>query len=168
MKHPKTRRRAFFIVLMFVAVATAVYMLFFYNAKAPKKAAQAAGGALEKQDFEDQNFENSGRWYGLCTKNSVHNIDNFRQTVLHDPVLNAHFAGFNWQNASMGRLQKETWVYIHYRKNDTIFRKKSPIKLPAGRRLYHRWQDYRADDVLQQLLGNSAPLRGSSAALRTG
>jgi len=62
----------------------------------------------------------------------VHSVTDFRQTVSNDPVLKAHYAGFKWDNASVGSLEKATWAYVYYRKNDTIFRKKKPILLPAG------------------------------------
>ena len=86
-----------------------------------------------QDDFLDANYESaSGKWYGLCKKQSIHSISDFRKTVASDPVLKAHFADFNWDNARMGKLEKSIRAYVDYRKNDTIFRKKTPIVLPAG------------------------------------
>jgi hypothetical protein len=85
----------------------------------------------EDEDFTDD-FENKGKWYGLCDKNSTHSVEDFRKAVASDPVLKTHFADFRWENARMGRLEKATLAYVHFRREDIIFRKIRPITLPAG------------------------------------
>jgi len=86
----------------------------------------------EQEDFVDANFERQGKWYGLCAKNSIHSVDDFRRTVSNDPVLKAHYADFQWENAKMGRLDEATLAYVHFRKDDRIFLTKKPIRLPPG------------------------------------
>jgi len=131
------RRRYLFVILMMVAFAAVLYFLGCQTSGHPEKPKpNVSQNTIQKepvkQDFEDASFEDSGKWYGLCKKNSVHSVDDFRKTVAEDPVLKAHFANFNWGNVQMGKLEKKTPAYVHYRKNDTIFRKKTPITLPAG------------------------------------
>jgi hypothetical protein len=87
---------------------------------------------LTGQEFNDADFECQDRWYGLCGKNSITSIDDFRKTASNDAVLKWHFADFKWEEAHMGRLGKDTLAYVFYRRNGQVFRKKSPIKLPAG------------------------------------
>ena len=105
--------------------------------KAPKPFVQSNQPMMQSKlpvedDALDANYETAGRWFGLCQKNAVHSIEDFRKTVDKDPVLKAHFANFNWDNARMGRLEKVTRAYVDYRKSDMIFRKKTPIVLAAG------------------------------------
>lgn len=86
----------------------------------------------EETDFADESFENGGKWYGLCQKDSIRSIEDFHKTVEGDRVLSAHFADFKWENAVLRRLEKPAFAYVYFRKNDAIVRKAKPIKLPAG------------------------------------
>ncbi len=117
--------------------------MFLTKTPAPSKKILPSGAQIElpvkpqdnlpvQDDTLDANYETAGRWFGLCKRHSVHSIDDFRRTVDGDPVLKAHFANFNWNNARLGRLENSTKAYVDYRKDDTIFRKKTPIVLPAG------------------------------------
>ncbi|MBI5407877.1 MAG: PEP-CTERM sorting domain-containing protein [Nitrospirae bacterium] len=85
-----------------------------------------------EEDFQDAAFESGGKWYGLCNKNSVHSVEDFRRIVSGDPLLAKHFADFKWEKARLGELDTAVPVYINFRKNGLIFRKERPIKLPAG------------------------------------
>ncbi len=85
-----------------------------------------------EESFADESFENAGKWYGLCRKDSIRSIEDFQKTVASDQLLKAHFADFKWENAVVKRLEKPIFAYVFFRKNDTIFRKAKPIKLPAG------------------------------------
>lgn len=136
------RNFAIIIVLILVITIIGVALYMFYpkaktSSKTPKTNVQNELAVKQDktpiaEDFPDANYEANGKWYGLCKKHSVHSIDDFRKTVSNDPVLKAHFADFNWNNAQMGKLEKSMRAYVDYRKNDTIFRKKTPIVLPAG------------------------------------
>lgn len=128
------RNTAIIILLLVIAIGTGLYYLASKTSLVKTNTPQASISPPEpdQQDFDDASFEGDGKWYGLCKKNSVRTIADFHQTVSNDPVLKAHYAGFKWENAKVGSLDKATWAYVYYRKNDTIFRKKKPILLPAG------------------------------------
>lgn len=128
-----TRRNAIIVILLLMMAGTIFYFLIArtkMDLSSRKEGVRAQ--VSSEQVFRDASFEQNGKWYGLCKKNSVHSIEDFRNTVANDRVLNAHYADFNWNNARMGKLQKATWAYVYYRKNETIFRKQKPILLPAG------------------------------------
>jgi len=122
-----------FVLLIIIVVGAGTYLL---SNKTSSNSASQKTVALNKesvqQDFDDSSFEKKGKWYGLCKKNSIYSISDFKTTVANDPVLKAHFVNFNWENAQMGKLEKATWAYVHYRKDNTVFRKETPILLPAG------------------------------------
>jgi hypothetical protein len=128
------------IILVMIVIGVALYMLskpssFFSNTpktNVQRELAVKQNNTPIQEDFPDADYEANGKWYGLCKKHSIHSIDDFRKTVSSDPVLKTHFADFNWDNAQMGKLEKSIRAYVDYRKNDTIFRKKTPIVLPAG------------------------------------
>ena len=132
----------FVIILVMIIIGAALYMLiksssFISNSKTPKTNAQRESVVKQdkmpiEEDFPDANYEANGKWFGLCKKHSIRSIDDFRKIVSNDPVLKAHFANFNWDNARIGKLEKSTRAYVDYRKNDTIFRKRTAIALPAG------------------------------------
>jgi len=134
----RRRRNVAAIVFILILVILAVFL---YSPAKEQKQTPAPRAVKQsdtlqnepaRQEFEDASFEGNGKWYGLCKKNSIHSLDDFRKVVLSDPVLKAHFTGFKWEDAKMGRLDKATRAYVYYRKDDKIFRKKTPIMLPAG------------------------------------
>ena len=69
----------------------------------------------EPEEPAEANSEISGKYYGLCEKQSIHSVEDFRNTVINDAALSAHFAGFNWKAAKLVKLDKETWTYVSYR-----------------------------------------------------
>ena len=87
---------------------------------------------VEEEDFGDASFENGGKWYGLCERDSIRSIEDFRRTVANDQTLRVHFADFRWGEAVVRRIEKATPAYVYYRKGDVIFRKAKTIVLPAG------------------------------------
>ena len=134
MRHRRTRRRRVAIVLSIVFIAVClltVSSIIAFKAATPKP--EYAYRALDEQEaFVDANFERKGKWYGLCAKNSIHSVDDFRRTVSNDPVLKTHYTDFRWENAKMERLDQAILAYVYYRKDDKIFLTKKPIRLPAG------------------------------------
>ena len=74
----------------------------------------------------------AGKYNGLCTKESIHSIEDFRKTVGEDRLLSAHFSGFNWESARLGKQERDVWVYVSYRKDDVIGWTSKPIRLPKG------------------------------------
>jgi len=132
------------IILVAVLVLGSAYLLkdkFANNApvnsslvEKTQKSAEAPNGAQQVSDEEpaDASSEISGKWYGLCKKNSIHSIEDFRKTVETDPVLSKHFSGFEWKNAKMGRLEQPLLTYVSYRKGDVIRQTRKPVRLPKG------------------------------------
>ncbi len=81
---------------------------------------------------EDASSEMDGEWLGLCEKNSIKSVEDFQRTVLNDKVLLAHYSGFDWNNASLGKHDKATLAFVSHRKGDVIKKTSKPIKLPKG------------------------------------
>lgn len=71
-------------------------------------------------------------WLGLCEKNKIHSVTDFYDIVHADPLLTQHFADFNWNNATMGSLNKLIWTHLAYRKNGKIRVTGKIIRLPKG------------------------------------
>ncbi|MFZ4857037.1 MAG: hypothetical protein ACOYL3_11635 [Desulfuromonadaceae bacterium] len=84
------------------------------------------------EEPEDADSEISGQYYGLCAKNSTHSVEDFRKTVQSDPVLAAHFSGFDWSVARLGKQEEAIWTFVSYRKGPIIKRTTKPVKLPKG------------------------------------
>jgi len=114
---------AILVIIFFLAKTLSEYSITNLNISVPMAV---------QQDFQDANFESSSRWYGLCKKNSIRSIQDFRKTISNDLVLQTHFPDFRWEKAKMGKLEKRIWVLIHYREGTKIFQKPTPILLPAG------------------------------------
>ncbi len=133
MNKPNRSRRNSAIILITVVLVAGLYLLASHTSF-DSILSKINGQYKEpsEKDFQDASFEGNGKWYGLCNKNSIHSIADFRKIVSSDPILQVHYADFKWENATMGRLDKATWAYVHYRKSDTIFRKKTPIVLASG------------------------------------
>jgi len=121
--------RLFFICVIAGAVIAAALAIMMLESDTP---VQTYAGLPDEESFDDASFERDGKWYGLCSKNSIHSIEDFRQTVMNDPVLRIHYADFQWEEAVMKKLEKPTPAYVYFRKNDVIFRKTKAIELPAG------------------------------------
>ena len=132
----RSKRNSLIITLILVLFGSALYLLVgnisFNSIISSISEKDTHPKKLVDQGFQDASFEGNGKWYGLCTKNSIRSVADFRETVSNDRVLRSHYADFRWENAQMGRLEKATWAYVYYRKDDTIFRKHKPIVLAAG------------------------------------
>lgn len=109
----------------------------FNLAEAPRSTGVANVNAqdLETADLtliEDASSEINGEWRGVCGKNSIHSVEDFRKTVQNDPVLLNHFSGFNWETAKIGKQDDVTLAYVSHRKGGVIRQTKKPIRLPKG------------------------------------
>ena len=60
----------------------------------------------------DASSEMEGKYYGLCRRNSIRTVEDFRRTVQEDATLSAHFAGFRWENAKLGKLDEALWSFV--------------------------------------------------------
>lgn len=76
--------------------------------------------------------EINGEWRGVCKKESIRSVDDFRRLVYSDIVLASHFAGFDWQAARLGRQERDVFAFVSHRKGDVIKLTTKPIKLPKG------------------------------------
>jgi hypothetical protein len=132
MNRPRKLRLPIILAITFFALILIIASLALVFRPAVPKAEYTQVNTLGEEDFMDSDFENQGKWYGLCSKNSVRSVEDFRKTVSEDPALQTHYAGFNWERASLGNLQSPMLAYVYFRKDDKIFRKEKPIKLPAG------------------------------------
>ncbi len=83
-------------------------------------------------EVADASSEMNGEWLGLCPKNSIKSVDDFQRTVLNDKVLLAHYSGFDWNNARLGRNDEEVLAFVSHRKGEVIKKTSKPIKLPKG------------------------------------
>jgi hypothetical protein len=83
-------------------------------------------------EVEDASSEMDGEWLGLCEKNSIKSVEDFQRVVLNDKVLLAHYSGFDWNNASLGRRDEAIMAFVSHRKGDVIKKTSKPIKLPKG------------------------------------
>lgn len=83
-------------------------------------------------EVEDASSEINGEWRGVCKKNSIHSVEDFRRTVEDDLVLSNHFSGFNWETATLGKQDEEIFVFASHRKGDIIKQTSKPIRLPKG------------------------------------
>jgi hypothetical protein len=83
-------------------------------------------------EVEDASSEMDGEWLGLCEKNSIKSVADFQRAVLNDKVLLAHYSGFDWNNASIGRRDEAIMAFVSHRKGDVIKKTSKPIKLPKG------------------------------------
>jgi len=98
----------------------------------------ASNAKIEEPDtsditqIEDASSEINGEWRGVCKKNSIHSVEDFRRTVQNDAVLSNHFSGFNWETAKLGKQDEEVFAFASHRKGDVIKKTSKPIRLPKG------------------------------------
>lgn len=133
MQHQTLRRRvSVFLAVVFFTVCLLMVSFVIALKVSTSKTEYAYKDRAEQEDFDNESFEHKGKWYGLCAKNSIHSVDDFRTTVSKDQVLKAHYADFRWEHAKMGKLEKAMLAHVYFRKDNKIFLTKKPIKLPAG------------------------------------
>lgn len=139
------RRYVWMIVSAVIVLVAALLFKNFYSGKDPDRIAlteadkkHAAEPAHKQDDSEleptDASSEIGGKWYGLCDKNKIHSVDDFKKLVNNDPVLARHFSGFDWKNAKMDKLEEAMFTYVSYRKGEKIKQTRKPVRLPKGDR----------------------------------
>ncbi len=120
-------------LVVLALVATGLLMKsFFMNGKDASRETPVRPAVQKSQEPVDASSEIDGKYYGLCKKNSIHSVEDFRNTVRNDPVLAAHFAGFNWDKARLGKQEKPVWTYVSYRKGEIVRRTTRAVRLPKG------------------------------------
>jgi len=85
---------------------------------------------LESIDNSTSSYNN--RWVGLCPKDSIKSIYDFRQTVEKDPTLQNHFQDFKWEEAKINILNSTTYAKVSHRSGSIIKETKKSITLPKG------------------------------------
>jgi hypothetical protein len=146
LRSPKTRTRfihkigiAVFVVL-FIALVPMLVHLFVKGTETGFEKNKSLGDLhtpktqeqkiAELSQIEDASSEINGKWRGVCKKNSIHSVEDFKKTVQSDPVLARHFAGFNWSTARIEKQDKEIYVFVTHREDDVIQQTTKPIRLP--------------------------------------
>jgi hypothetical protein len=76
----------------------------------------------------------TGNWRGLCQKESIKTVDDFKKTVINDPKLSRHYATFSFNNATIKELKEPLTANVSHKNGDIIKRTKKPIVLPKGDR----------------------------------
>ena len=122
----------FALVVVVIFAASLLGHSFLQKTKEVSQKAPVEIALADYQEPADAGSEIAGVYYGLCAKNSIKSVDDFRRTVRNDVALSAHFSDFNWESAQLGQQDEEIWTYVSYRKGDGIKRTINPIKLPKG------------------------------------
>lgn len=86
----------------------------------------------ELSEINNPNSEYRGSWVGLCKKQSISSIEDFKNIVQTDQTLSDYYYGFDWSQARIGNLKEDTLAYVAHRKNGIIGKTSKPIKLPKG------------------------------------
>lgn len=120
---------AIFIVMLAAGILVLSSIFAREMSVAQRKPIIIAKAAIKEADVDS---EIEGKYYGLCEKNSIHSVADFRKTVEQDPILANHYSGFNWDNAKIGRLEESLLTFVSYRKDDIIRRTSKPVRLPKG------------------------------------
>lgn len=86
----------------------------------------------ELSEINNPNSEYQGSWVGLCKKQSIISVEDFKNIVQTDQTLLDYYYGFDWSQARIGNLKEDTLAYVAHRKNGIIGKTSKPIKLPKG------------------------------------
>lgn len=128
---PKKRKRIL-LILLFAILLVSNLFLFNRLVKSRKVIIYQQKTLENMQEPQDASSEVDGKWLGLCKKNSIHSIEDFRKTLENDPMLAIYFYDFDFRYARMGKLEESLWAYIAYRKNDRISITKRVVRLKKG------------------------------------
>src|SRR5271157_5954987 len=111
------------------------------NASAPQRPAGMA--TLAKAADTHSSFFGAGREldgsrplypYSIIP-GGVESADELRKAVANDPVIAAHYAGFDIDHAHVVRLAEARSAFVSYRKGNTVFWTSKKLNLPAGETL---------------------------------
>jgi len=161
MNRPRARKLRLPVILaiVFFALIIVIGSLALVFRSATPKTEYVRINTPAEEDLLDADFENQGKWYGLCGKNSIHSIDDFQRTVSEDQALKSHYAGFNWEKASLGNLQKPMLAYVYFKKDGKIFPSKNLLNcLPAMDTL--RTAIERSEHIAAMTIRRVHPLQG--------
>lgn len=74
-------------------------------------------------------------WFGLCGKDRVQSVEDFRKAVSKDPLLRSYYEGFRWDRAKMFELESPVEAYLNYKRDGRILRTRKKVTLPKGDRI---------------------------------
>lgn len=134
----RSNRKGWAVILMAIAmVCLPALFVMMMNSSRPvvKMAADTPKTSAQAETAEEPHNASSeirGKWHGLCEKGIVKSVADFRRVVESDPVLAAHFQGFDWASAKQGTLEDAVWTPVAFRTGDTIRMTKKRVLLPRG------------------------------------
>ena len=153
---PRRSWSTIFILLLSLILGISLLFNFFQFKQQPSPqivALEVKKALAEPREPLAASSEISGHWYGLCPKNSIHSIEDFKRQVENDPLLKRHFSDFNWEKARIGQHKNEIYTHVTFRKNGVIGVTRKRVKLPAGDRFItdeNRWvRLYCGNDYVQ-------------------
>jgi hypothetical protein len=85
--------------------------------------------------IEDASSELNGKWLGLCPRESIKSVEDFKTQVDNDPVLAEHFLNFSWDKSRIKVLSESNKFKVSHRSGSIIKPSKKEINLPAGDKL---------------------------------
>jgi len=104
----------------------------FLEVEQPKNKQVLTSEEREIADGQDASSEKAGVWYGLCKKDSISSIQDFKNYVESDKTLGDYYAGFNWETARIGYLSNNVKAKVAHRKGEKIMMTSNEINLPKG------------------------------------
>ena len=84
------------------------------------------------KNIDDNSSEVQGKWAGLCPKDSIKTVNDFKNIVMEDSVLFEHFQYFQWDKARIEVSDKDISAIVTHRSNSTILPTKKTILIPSG------------------------------------
>jgi hypothetical protein len=112
-----------------------------HNASAPERPAGMIAPA-KPVDTHSSFFEVGRKLYGSrplypysIIPGGVESADELRKAVANDPVVAAHYAGFDLDHVHVVRLAEARSAFVSYRKHNTVFWTSKKLNLPAGETL---------------------------------
>lgn len=84
------------------------------------------------QQITNSNSEHNGKWRGLCQKNSIQSIDDFKHLITIDPILQKHFIKLNQEQLEIKKTSHSIKATVYHRLGDLLAPTSKPINIPAG------------------------------------
>jgi hypothetical protein len=97
-------------------------------------------------------------------------VDELKQAIAGDPVVAAHYAGFDLEKTHAVRLEQPKLAHVSYRLGDTVYWTRKPLLLRAGETVLTdgvRIARTRCGNQLAETPGEISPVEPAPAALDT-
>jgi hypothetical protein len=128
-------------VIILLLISTMVYEdrhnIFFEQPKAPVITSHyiVPNDPAPPEDttsISDASSELNGKWKGLCEKNSINSVEDFKNLLKKDALLAGYYSDFDFDTAVQIQSSQATSAYVPHRSGNNISRTKNPIALPKG------------------------------------